>query len=164
MIVYDLACEAGHRFEGWFRSSGDFATQSDTGLVVCPQCGSQSVAKAPMAPAVGRKANQKAAVRNKTEADRVQDDEKPRDIANGPMPPQVARAIEKLAEAQKKALENSTWVGTQFAEQSRAMHYGEREHRPIHGQASLEEAQDLLDEGVSVAPLPLPVAPPDDLN
>jgi hypothetical protein len=55
-------------------------------------------------------------------------------------------------------------VGNDFAEQSRAMHYGERDHAPIHGQASLVQARELLEEGVPVAPLPLPIAPPDELN
>ena len=80
------------------------------------------------------------------------------------MTPEVAAAIDKLAKAQAKALKDSTWVGKAFAEQSRAMHYGECDHAPIHGEATLEEARELLDEGVPVAPLPLPVAPPDDVN
>ena len=58
MIVFDLCCPDGHRFEGWFASSDDFAGQRDRGLVECPQCGSAEVAKAPMAPAVPRKGNQ----------------------------------------------------------------------------------------------------------
>ena len=155
MIVFDLFCDSGHRFEGWFGSSDDFATQQARGLVSCPRCGSAAVAKAPMAPSVGKKGNQQAS----TPAPQVK-----QTLARGPMPKEVAEALGKLAEAQAKALENSRWVGGAFAEQSRAMHYGERDADTIHGQATPEEAQALVEEGIPVSPLPFPVAPPDELN
>ena len=85
-------------------------------------------------------------------------------VSNTPMSPEVQKALEALAKAQAKALEKSTWVGDKFAAQSREMHYGERDEAPIHGQATLEEAKSLADEGVPIAPLPFPVAPPDKLN
>jgi hypothetical protein len=69
-----------------------------------------------------------------------------------------------MAEAQKKALDGSTWVGGAFANQARAMHEGEIDHAPIHGQASAEEARALVEDGVPVAPLPFPVAPPNARN
>ncbi len=154
MIVFDLSCEAGHRFEGWFGSSQDFAGQQARGLVTCPACGSAAVDKAPMAPAVPRKGNRLAApVLPEKQA-----------MTRGPMPPEVAGALQKLAEAQAKALKDSKWVGDAFAEQSRAMHYGERDPETIHGQATPDEAVALFEEGVPVAPLPFPVAPPEDLN
>lgn len=154
MIVYDLICDQGHRFEGWFGSSGDFAQQHERGLVSCPHCGSAAVAKAPMAPAVPAKGN--------TREDRGASDR--RQVASQAMPPEVQQALAKLAEAQAKALKQSTWVGDKFAEVSRRMHYGEADEQPIHGRASLEEAKGLVDEGIPVAPLPFPVAPPDELN
>ena len=70
----------------------------------------------------------------------------------------------KLAEVQAKALESSTWVGDAFAERSRAMHYGERDAEPIHGQATRDEAKELLEEGITVAPLLFPVVPPEERN
>lgn len=152
MIVFDLACAEGHRFEGWFASSGAFAEQQARGLVECPHCGSAAVEKAPMAPAVPAKSN----ARTETAA-------RKHPVA-GQLPPEVARALQSLAEAQAKALENSTWVGDKFAEQSRAMHYGEREHATIHGQVTRGEATALVEEGIAVSPLPFPVAPPDELN
>lgn len=155
MIVFDLSCANGHRFEGWFGSSDDFAGQHAKGLVSCPQCGSNAVAKAPMAPAVPRKGNREPAAS-------LVPAKQP--MARGPMPPEVAEALGKLAEAQAKALADSRWVGDAFAEQTRAMHYGEQDPETIHGQASLEEAQALFEEGIPVAPLPFPVAPPDELN
>ena len=159
MIVFDLSCESGHRFEGWFGSSRDFAEQQEAGLVLCPRCGSHSVLKAPMAPAVPRKGNcVVAAIETSATVEAEQA------VPCGPMPEKVARALAALAEAQRKALRNSRWVGGDFAETSRAMHYGERTEEAIHGRASAEEARSLVEEGVRIAPLPFPIAPPDELN
>jgi len=155
MIVFDLCCDTGHRFEGWFASSTEFARQCESALVCCPQCGSAVVEKAPMAPAVGRKANQlpaPAAPRREHH------------LARGPLPAELSEALLKLAQAQAKALENSSWVGPAFADESRAMHYGEREAKAIHGQATANEAKELLEEGIAIAPLPFPIAPPEELN
>ena len=152
MIVFDLRCAEGHRFEGWFASSEDYAAQQDRGLVACPQCGSSDVGKAPMAPAVPAKGNRREEV----------DPAAP--MSNAPIPPEVMQAMRALAAAQAKALENSRWVGDGFAEESRAMHYGEKDLEVIHGKATLAEAKALLDEGIAVAPLPFPVAEPDKLN
>ncbi|MCM0001220.1 MAG: DUF1178 family protein [Erythrobacter sp.] len=155
MIVYDLACIEGHRFEGWFGSSADYEDQRTRGLLACPTCGMSDVSKAPMAPAVPAKGNSRQ---------EVLPPEAPRPMANTPMSPQVQQALAALAKAQAEALKNSTWVGDRFAEETRKMHYGERDEAPIHGQASLAEAKALIEEGVAVALLPFPVAPPDKLN
>jgi len=164
MIVFDLACESGHRFEGWFGSSQDFAEQQESGLVACPQCGSHSIAKAPMAPAVPRKGNRRSdPVPVAPNAENGEVNVSPA-VVRGPLPPQVVAALTKLAEAQHEALRGSKWVGKKFAETSRAMHYGEHEEEAVHGQASLEEAQALIEEGISIAPLPFPIAPPDEVN
>lgn len=164
MIVYDLHCEAGHRFEGWFGSSSDFDDQCNRGLVTCPECGSGTVAKAPMAPAVAPKGNSAVAQSARAPAPAPAPAGEAQPVANREMPLEVQKALKALAEAQEKALEKSTWVGDRFAEQSRAMHYGERDDAPIHGRASIEEAKALIEEGVPVAPLPFPVAPPEELN
>lgn len=158
MIVFDLECRAGgHRFEGWFGSSEDFAAQSERGLLACPQCGSADVIKAPMAPSVPRKGNQLSAPVAAEAAAPVA-------VANDTLPPQALRMMQELARMQAKALEKSRWVGGKFADESRAMHYGEREAEPIHGQATIAEARELLEEGIEVAPLPFPVAPPGEAN
>lgn len=159
MIVFDLSCDAGHKFEGWFGSSDDFANQREAGLLSCPRCGSQEVGKAPMAAAVPRKGNQRPSAPTPAETGEYK-----QDVTSGALTPEVTQALQKLAEAQARALANSTWVGDRFAEQSRAMHYGERDAKAIHGQASTEEAQALIDEGIAVAPLPFPIRPPDELN
>lgn len=154
MIVFDLACDGGHRFEGWFGSSQDFAAQHAGGLVNCPECGSSEIGKAPMAPAVPKKGNQR---RDPARAGHSA-------MTRGPLPPEVASAFAKLAEAQARALENSTWVGEDFVDRTRAMHYGEEEPEVIHGQAQIAQAIELIEEGIPVAPLPFPIAPPDKLN
>lgn len=155
MIVYDLHCAHGHRFEGWFGSSSDFVEQHGSGLVQCPECGSQDVGKAPMAPAVPAKGNQRTgdAVRKPGKA-----------VTNGEIPSEVRQAMRALAEAQAKALRKSTYVGDGFAEESRAMHYGEKQVEAIHGKATVREAKELIEEGISVAPLPFPIAEADELN
>jgi hypothetical protein len=108
-----------------------------------------------MAPAVPAKGNTRQ---------EVLPPEAPRQLANTPMPPQVQKALAGLAKAQAEALKNSTWVGDKFADETRKMHYGERDVALIHGQATLAEAKALIEEGVPVAPLPFPVAPPEKLN
>jgi len=152
MIVFDLACADGHRFEGWFASSAAFADQQARGLIACPHCGSTAIDKAPMAPAVAAKGNSRQSAGGDKQT------------VAGKLPPEVAAAMQALAQAQARALSDSTWVGDRFANESRAMHYGERDHATIHGQATREEAAALVDEGITVTPLPFPVAPPDELN
>lgn len=153
MIVFDLHCAQGHKFEGWFSSSDDFESQRDSGMLACPQCGIATVRKAPMAPAVPAKGGALEPSADSSVA-----------LTNSALPAKVQKALETLAKAQAEALSRSRWVGDDFAEQSRAMHYGEREVAEIHGRASLDEARELLDEGIPVAPLPFPVQPPEDLN
>ena len=90
-------------------------------------------------------------------------------IAKAPMAPRVPAKsgdspLARLAAAQAKALENSEWVGDRFAEEARSIHLGETEPRPVHGNATAAEAKSLIDDGVPVAPLPLPVVPPNQVN
>lgn len=160
MIVFDLECRtAKHRFEGWFSSSDDFASQQERGLVSCPECGSADVGKALMAPNLGRKGNQIASLPPAKPQPMIQAKH-----GGPPLPPEAVQMMQKLAVMQAEALKQSRWVGESFAEDARAMHYGERDVENIHGQATIEEAQELLEEGIEVAPLPFPVAPPGKAN
>ena len=140
MIVFDLRCPAGHVFEAWFGSSAAYHEQRAAGQVTCPLCGAGEIEKAVMAPAVSAKGNQ------------------------APPPAVVKQMIAHLATAQAKALETSQWVGKGFAARARAMHAGEEATATIHGQATPAEAKALVEEGVPVAPLPLPVVPPGEVN
>ena len=160
MIVFDLECTGGaHRFEGWFKSSDDFVRQQERGLVSCPQCGSLEVAKAPMAPRLARKGNQLVPVAAKPEAPAKQPA-----MASPKLPAEAVAMMHALAAMQTEAIKDSQWVGEKFAEESRAMHYGERDAATIHGQATREEAEELWDEGILIAPLLIPIAPPDEVN
>lgn len=149
MIVFDLQCaDMGHVFEAWFGSSADYEGQRERGLVTCPICGSGKVEKALMAPAVGAKGNSKS-------------EQKALAVSNeAPDPAQMKAMLETLAKQQAKALEKSDYVGEDFAGEARAMHEGEIDDRPIHGQTSIDEAKALVEDGVPVAPLPLPIRPP----
>lgn len=160
MIVFDLACSNSHRFEGWFRSSSDFADQRENGWLLCPECGCDKVDKAPMAPAVPAKGN--------TRGDVAAKDDGTDAVSGGAgeqkLPPKLVEAMKALAKVQAETIKDSTWVGKEFAKQSREMHYGERDEALIHGKATPEEAKELAEEGINVAPLLIPVADPDDLN
>ncbi len=175
MIVFDLECRTGgHRFEGWFSSSDDYARQQERGLVSCPTCGSADVGKAVMAPAVARKSNQMPSVpparqpqapQSQAQPVPVSAPDTPAPVASAPaLPPEAVAMFKALAVMQAEALKSSTWVGDNFAEDARAMHYGEKEAAPIHGQTTPEEAQELVEEGIEIAPLLFPVAPPGETN
>jgi hypothetical protein len=161
-IVFDLECRsAQHRFEGWFKSSDDYARQQKRGLVACPHCGSADVGKAVQAPRLARKGNQRAEVPARAT---------PSLPAPAPavpaaaLPPQAIEVLQKLAVMQAEALKSSRFVGDSFAEDARAMHYGEREVETIHGRASVEQAKELIEEGIALTPLPFPVTPPEQAN
>ena len=168
MIVFDLECRTGgHTFEGWFGSSDDFARQQERGLLACPQCGSGEVGKAVMAPRVARKGNQlPEPVRGarQIEPARPAAPPAPAPVSSAPLPPEAAALMRKLATMQAEALKTSRFVGQSFAEDARAMHYGEREPEIIHGQATVNEAKELIEEGIAIAPLPFPVVPPEQAN
>lgn len=139
MIRYDLVCESGHEFEGWFPGSDACDKQLGKGLVDCPECGSKKVRKALMAPSVTPKQNRRAdggAAKKQAMA--------------------FAAQQAKLAALREHVEQNFENVGERFPEEARRIHYGETEKRDIYGEASLEDAKELVDEGVEVAPLPGP--------
>lgn len=165
MIVFELECrDGGHRFEGWFGSSADFEHQQARGLVACPQCGAADVIKAPMAPRLTRKGNQMTAVGQVAPVAAPAKAQAMTAPAMPPLPPQVVEVLHKVAAAQAEALKSSRWVGESFADNARAMHYGEKEHEAIHGQATPDEAMALIEEGVEIAPVLFPLLPPDQVN
>lgn len=135
MIKYSLRCDNAHAFEGWFSSGGDFEAQQARGLVTCPICGSSSVVKALMAPAVSSASNE----------------ERTPNVAGGQPP---AEMLAKLRELVTHIRANSEDVGARFPEEARKIHYGEAPQRGIIGQAGHEEIGALLEEGIEVAPLP----------
>jgi hypothetical protein len=154
VIVFDLKCAtAGHVFEAWFASSASWEDQRARSLVACPVCGDTMVSKAAMAPNVPAKENRSV---------------DPASIAYAQ--PQVGAAekakklLAAIAEAQAAALKDSTWVGKGFDRQARAMDAGEIDRASIHGEVTHDEAKALLEDGIGVMPLPLPVVPPEKQN
>ena len=165
MIVFDLQCrEDGTRFEGWFRSTEDFENQRTSGLLNCPNCGGDQVEKAVMAPAVGRKGNQRITKPARGPKPVVEPGQDAAVATMAPLSEDTKKALVAMAEIQRKVLEKSRWVGGRFADEARSMHYGETDAEPIHGETSIEEAEQLIEEGIEIAALPFPVAPPDAVN
>lgn len=154
MIVFDLKCEEGHLFESWFRSSSAYDEQLAAGLVECPYCGSTHIEKAPMAPNLGAKGNQKQETAVKAPS---VPNQAPGATMAAPSPELrelAEKASKAMADLQQHVEKNCENVGKDFAEEARKMHYGEAEERGIYGESSLEEAQDLIEEGIDVMPLP----------
>ena len=144
MIKYALVCEQQHQFDSWFASSDAYDKQAKRGLVICPTCNSSKVDKAIMAPRLS--GTRKRA--RKTEAP----------AAAAPvamLSPQEQELRTKLKELREHITRNADYVGKKFPEEARKMHYGEIEHRSIYGEASLESAKELIDEGIELHPLPV---------
>lgn len=142
MKVLNLQCRQAHAFEGWFGSEDDFQAQRARGLVECPVCGDAEVAKLPSAPRLNLGASEPA-----TPAAAKQE------VMNAAPNAQLQAAWMQLV---RQVMANTEDVGERFAEEARKIHYGESEDRGIRGQASREETQELLEEGISVLPLPIP--------
>jgi hypothetical protein len=142
LIRYSLSCENAHEFEAWFSESADFDRQVASGYLTCPVCNSTSISKALMAPSV-------STARKKDETKTLAMDTARRD------------AFEKLKAAVAHIKANAEDVGAQFPEEARKIHYGEADARGIIGQATTDEAQALLEEGIEIAALPVL---PEDVN
>ena len=141
MIIFELACGQGHRFEGWFASTEDFARQSDARMVRCPVCEDAGVARVPSARVrVGGGDATASAVASAPVTAAAHD-------AIAGFPPEL---IAKLREI----VRNTENVGRRFPEEARKIHYDEAPVRPIRGQASREETEALAEEGIECAPLP----------
>lgn len=138
MILYQLKCAEGHLFEAWFRDAATYDAQSEAGEVACPFCGGHEVSKAPMAPRLAKGAQESRTV-----------EEKATEVAES-----IMQAAEKL---RQHVEENCDFVGDQFAEEARKIHYGETEEHGIYGTASDEEASELNDEGIEFHRLRWPV-------
>ena len=166
MINYSLKCAKGHSFDSWFQSASAYDKLAAAGMVTCSHCGSAKVEKAMMAPRVrpGRKAASKLGEPEVTQS--VPE-------AGLPVPQQAPSAAPSAPEAGPGALsvpsgelenairelrdkveKNSDYVGKDFVKEARAMHLGESPERAIHGEARIEEAKTLIEEGIPVMPLP----------
>jgi hypothetical protein len=148
MIHYQLRCGQDHGFDGWFKDSASFEKQAKRGLIECPECGGTDVERALMAPALGKREAVPAVVEAPPASVPVAAPEK---AAAGRVPAQMLAALQRMrAEVEK----NCDYVGSDFADQARAMHRGEVEAKGIYGETTEEQAESLAEEGISVAKIP----------
>ena len=166
MIVYNLACAHLHPFEGWFGSPADFENQRDRGLVECPVCGSTKVERKLHAPRLNLGAQQSVASAN-SEAGAAAESKQSLAIAlaaeatqaamNSGVDIDIAKLREAMVTFAENVRENTEYVGEKFAEEARAMHYGEKPLKGIRGRVDKETAQELREEGITFRSLPFPV-------
>ncbi|AHD01587.1 DUF1178 family protein [Leisingera methylohalidivorans] len=157
MIQYSLKCTEGHSFDSWFQSAAAFDKLAAAGLVSCAVCGSAQVEKAIMAPRVrtGRKAVSAVGEPEPRAAPPAAPEAAPAPSAGpGVLSRPTGKVEQAIADLRKKVEENSDYVGGSFVKEARAMHLGEAPERAIHGEAKLEDARELIEEGVPVLPLP----------
>ena len=143
MIIFELSCAHGHRFEGWFASGDEFTRQQERSLVTCPVCDDSHIERLPSA----RVSVTKGAARDNAPAAEPVEERQDSDAAAMGLP---AEALTKLREL----VRNTENVGRHFPEEARKIHYKEAPARAIRGQASQEEAKALTDEGIEFASLP----------
>ena len=172
MKVLDLQCRLGHSFEGWFGSQDDYDAQRERGLVTCPVCNDSEITKKLSAPRLnlghgtapnlepGQCAEPAGAGSAAGGLPARAADASPASTAApvlSDMPPGALQQMEAaMMNMVRHVMANTEDVGTQFAEEARKIHYGEREERNIRGQATREETEALIDEGIEVMALPVP--------
>jgi hypothetical protein len=183
MILYNLRCHKDHVFETWFRDSAAYDSQTKTAVIECPVCGSNKVEKAIMAPHVtksaGRSRSRGEDTAAPTAAPTAASTAAPmagpmagptaartskRPAFNAPVSGATTKAMREveqsakmrraLQELRRQVEESFDYVGPEFAEEARKIHYGETDERPIYGETSEEEAEALEEEGVSVSRIP----------
>lgn len=147
MKVLNLQCAHQHEFEGWFASEDDFVSQLGRGMVACPLCGDVHIDKKLSAPRLNLRSG-----RNEPEPPAVQAPSVA--MSNHVMDPELAALQARMLRALREVVANTEDVGERFADEARAMHHGEVDHRNIRGQASPQEALALMEEGIEVIALP----------
>ena len=140
MIHYDLICEKGHAFDGWFRNSAAYDEQAGRGLVSCTHCGSAKVEKQLMAPGIPAKSNRK--------------NDSATQMVAAPADPRLAELMNMVRQMRKHVEENAEYVGDRFADEARKIHYEEADQRGIYGSTTPDEAKALVEEGIVVHALP----------
>ncbi len=145
MIRYMLKCDRGHDFESWFASADSFETLRAAGRIECAICGSRRIEKSLMAPAVACANRKGEMTRGETKRDEME---------KRPLSQPASPQEEALGALRRHLDANSDYVGMDFTTEARAMHAGDKPERAIHGEAKLDEARALLEEGIPVAPIP----------
>lgn len=127
MIRYRLKCDNNHQFDSWFQSGEAFDKLSAAGMIACDECGSAQIEKSLMAPPV---------------------------TTDKPLSKPADSREEAISKLRKEVESKSEYVGMSFAKEARAMHDGDAPERSIYGEAKIDEAKKLLEDGIPVAPLP----------
>lgn len=140
MIHYSLVCDAGHHFESWFRDSDAFDRQSAEGLINCPFCQSQTVGKAVMAPSVVGSAEERKGSSERQEVMLLDE--------------RHAQLRAMIRDLRERMIAGTEDVGDRFSQEARSMYDGEADLRPIRGQATLDEAKALIEDGIKILPIP----------
>ncbi len=163
MILYDLKCRKDHVFETWFRDSAAYDEQVAAGAIACPVCGSRKVEKALMAPRLARGGRGRDDAEGG--ASGAPGEGKPGgEPGSEPGSEMATRAVKETAESaelmghlrelRQKVEENCDYVGGNFAEEARKIHYGEQDPRNIYGETSDQQAKELHEEGVTFNRIP----------
>jgi len=158
MIRYALVCAKGHSFESWFANSAAYDKQAKRGLVECPVCGDSKVEKALMTPKLSgtrKRASSRVPAMNAPPADASTPASEAVKTPVAMVSPEEREFRAKLKELRDHLTKNSDYVGTKFPEEARKMHYGEKDHRSIYGEASPQDAKELHEEGIEFHPLPV---------
>ena len=154
MLVLNLSCTHGHGFEGWFGSGDDYDSQQQRQLLSCPICGDGKINRLPSAPHLN--------VSHLRGGARPPEHQQAPAAAGVPAtaaaPALPVNDQAQWLQAVAHVIKHTEDVGDQFAEEARRIHYGETEVRGIRGVATADDTAALLDEGIEVARLPLPVA------
>lgn len=158
MILYELNCSGGHAFDAWFKDADSCDRQIKRKIVECPVCGGNSVAKALMAPRIGKSAKSEIAPAQTANVPAAAPTGVPAlrsNAADGAKMALIAANMrETLSEIRKQIEANCDYVGGNFAEEARKIHYGEAEARGIYGEATDDQHQELVEEGVEIARIP----------
>ena len=165
MILYDLRCRKNHVFEAWFRDSAAYDDQVEAGEIACPTCGSKKVEKAPMAPRLAKGGLAKGglskgsakigeAPRAEAQINETGTTETAETETAKAETAKAAEAMRALRGLRRKVEDNFDYVGPQFAEEARKIHYGESDAHNIYGETSDQEAKELRDEGVAFTRIP----------
>jgi hypothetical protein len=144
MKVLNLRCAGGHLFEGWFGSDDDFIDQNGRGAIECPMCADRIIARMPQAPRLNLSGGSSSK-------------EPPAENAAEAKPDPAVEMQSRWLQLARHVLQTTEDVGDRFPDEARRMHYGEIGERGIRGRATADERRELLDEGIEVVPLPLPV-------
>ncbi len=147
--VFDLSCEHEHVFEGWFSSQDSYQDQLSQGLVRCPVCHSDQITRRVSAPHLNV-----SHLRTEPATPRADSAPQARAAVAAPSGDQMARLQAEVLRQIRRIVRQTDDVGARFADEARRMHSGEIEERPIRGTASVEECRELVDEGISIMPIP----------